>query len=117
MPKTLIELEAAVNDLTRQGKMLDSINQYYADNCVFVESDGSSRQSKADQLAHLSGFFGTLKSFDGATLHGAATGDDYATSEWTFNMTSGDGSKIEWNEVLVRSWNNGKVVSESYYQK
>lgn len=117
MTNNLEQLEAAVNNLTRQGKMLDSIDQYYSDNCIFVESDGSSRKTKADQLAHLTGFFGTLKSFDGATLHGAATGKDYATSEWTFNMTAGDGAKIEWNEVLVRSWKDGKVVSEAYYQK
>jgi len=117
MTKNLASLEAAVNDLTREGKMLDSIEQHYADNCKFIESDGSSRQSKAEQVAHLSGFFGTLKSFDGATLHGSAIGNDYATSEWTFNMTADDGSKIEWNEVLVRSWKDGKVVSEDYYQK
>ena len=36
-------------------------------------------------------------------------------SEWTFNMTGGDGAKIEWNEVLARKWRNGKVVSERYY--
>jgi ketosteroid isomerase-like protein len=117
MPNQLAQAEAAVNELTRQGKMLDAIDQFYCDHCTFTESDGSSRTSKADQVAHLSGFFGTLKSFDGATLHGAATGEDYATSEWTFNMTAGDGSKIVWNEVLVRSWKDGKVVSEKYYQQ
>lgn len=116
MNTDLKTLEFAVNDLTRQGKMLDAIEQYYADDCVFTESDGSSRQSKASQLEHLSGFFATLKSFDGAILRGAATGVDYATSEWTFNMTAGDGSAIEWNEVLVRNWSDGKVVSETYYQ-
>jgi ketosteroid isomerase-like protein len=117
MSTQLTTLEAKVNELTGQGKMIDAINEYYADSCTFTESDGSSRQSKADQIAHLTGFFGTLKSFDGATLHGSATGDNYATSEWTFNMTAGDGSAIEWNEILVRSWDNGKVVSETYYQQ
>lgn len=110
-------LENAVNDFTRQGKMLDAINAFYAENCVFTESDGSSRQSRAAQIDHLTGFFATLKSFDGATLHGAATSDNYATSEWTFNMTSQDGTKIEWNEVLVRHWASGKVISETYYQQ
>ncbi len=117
MSDDLMRLEAAVNSLTKEGKILDSIEQYYADNCVFIESDGSSRQSKAAQSEHLSGFFSSLKSFDGATLHGQAAGDNYSASEWTFNMTGGDGGKIEWNEVLVRTWENGKVTSEKYYQK
>ena len=117
MSDTLKQNEAAVNALTKEGKILDSIDQYYADNCVFIESDGSSRQSKAAQVDHLSGFFGSLTSFDGATLHGQAVGDNFSASEWIFNMTAGDGSKIEWNEVLVRTWANDKVVSEKYYQK
>lgn len=117
MTHNLHELETAVNELTRQGKILESIDHYYADDCTFLESDGSSRQSKAEQAVHLGGFFSSLKSFDGATLHGQAIGDDYSASEWTFNMTAGDGEKIEWNEVLIRSWKDGKVTSEQYYQK
>lgn len=115
MTSDLTSLEAAVNELTRQGKIIESIDQYYADNCTFVESDGSGRQSKADQRAHLTGFFGTLKSFDGATLHGQSVGGNVSMSEWTFKMTGGDDSAIVWNEVLVRRWDNGQIVSERYY--
>ncbi len=117
MTQNLAQLEAAINEYTGKGAMLDAIAEHYADNCVFTESDGSSRQNKAEQIAHLTGFFATLKSFDGAKLHGSAIGDNYATSEWTFNMTAQDGSEIEWNEVLVRSWKDGKVIAETYYQK
>ncbi len=117
MSNDLMSLEAAVNDLTKKGTILDSIEQFYADNCTFTESDGSSRQSKTEQTTHLAGFFGSLTSFDGATLHGQAVGDNFSASEWTFNMTGGDGEKIQWNEVLVRTWENGKVVTEQYYMK
>lgn len=117
MTQNLAELEAAVNSLTKEGKILDSIEQYYADNCTFTETDGSSRGSKAEQATFLEGFFNSLSSFDGATLHGEAAGDDFSASEWTFNMTAGDGEKIEWNEVLIRTWDNGKITSEKYYQK
>ncbi|MEP5295359.1 MAG: hypothetical protein ABJP90_16225 [Paracoccaceae bacterium] len=117
MTRNLAELETAVNGLTKEGKILDSIEQYYAEGCTFTESDGSSRNSKAEQTEFLGGFFSSLTSFDGATLHGEATGDDFSASEWTFNMTGGDGEKIEWNEVLVRTWADGKVSSEKYYQK
>ncbi len=115
MSDAIVHLEAGVNDLTQQGKIIDSIDKYYADHCVFTESDGSARTSKRDQRAHLQGFFESLKSFDGATLHGQSTGDDISMSEWTFNMTGGDGDKIVWNEVLVRRWNDGKIVAERYY--
>jgi hypothetical protein len=38
-------------------------------------------------------------------------------SEWTFKMTGGDNKPIVWNEVLVRGWKNGRIVSEKYYQQ
>lgn len=107
--------ETASNALTAQGKILDSIDQFYADDCTFSEPDGSSRASKAAQRAHLEGFFASLKSFEGATLHGQAVGDNFSASEWTFKMTAGDGSPIVWNETLVRTWRDSKITSEKYY--
>jgi ketosteroid isomerase-like protein len=93
--------ETASNALTAQGKILDSIDQFYADDCVFIEPDGSSRSSKKDQRAHLEGFFASLTSFESATLHGQAIGDNFSVSVW--------------NEALVRNWQGGKIVSEKYY--
>ena len=115
MTNQLTHLETDVNNLTKQGKIIDSIDKHYAENCVFTEVDGSGRQSKKEQREHLTSFFESLKSFDGATLHGQSVGDDVSMSEWTFNMTGGDGEKIVWNEVLVRRWDDDKIVAEKYY--
>jgi len=116
MTATIAELETASNALTKQGQILDSIDRFYAEDCVFTESDGSSRSSKSAQRAHLEGFFASLKSFEGATLHNQAVGDGCSMSEWTFKMTGGDGAAIVWNEVLVRTWKDGLITSEKYYQ-
>lgn len=107
--------ETASNALTAQGKMIESIDQFFADDCVFIEHDGSSRTSKKDQIAYLESFFVSLKSFESATLHGQAVGDNFSVSVWTFKMTAGDGSPMVWNEALVRDWRDGKIVSEKYY--
>ena len=63
----------------------------------------------------LEGFFASLSSFDGATLHNQTVSDNASMSEWTFKMTAGDGSAIVWHEVLVREWQNDKIVSEKFY--
>ncbi len=115
MTNSILAAETASNALTAQGKILDSIDQFFAHDCAFVEPDGSSRTSKKDQRAHLEGFFASLKSFESATLHGQAVGDNFSASEWTFKMTAGDDSPIVWNETLVRTWRHGKIVSEKYY--
>jgi len=108
----LRELDA----MTAKGEILEALEQFYADTCTFTEvADGSSRPNRAAQHEHLSGFFASLQGFDGATLHSSAVGDEVSHSEWSFNMTAGDGSPIQWNEVLVRRWRDGRVVEEKFY--
>jgi ketosteroid isomerase-like protein len=115
MTNSIEAAETAANALVTQGKVIDSLDKFFADDCVFIEPDGSRRASKKEQRAHLEGFFATLKSFDGATPHGQSVGDNVSMSEWTIKMTAGDGSPIVWNEVMVRNWRDGLVVSEKYY--
>lgn len=106
----------ALDDLTAKGENLVALDKFYADQCVFEEPDGSRRENRQAQHTHLSGFFASLESFNGATLHGSSVGDDVTMSEFTFDMTGAGGEPIVWNEVLVRRWNGGQVVSEKFYQ-
>ncbi len=107
-------IDTQLNELTRQGKILDALEKFYHEQCTFQEGNQPARVGRAAQHAHLSGFFKTLKSFNGATLHAQTIGDGVTITEWTFDMTGPDGP-ILWNEVLVRRWRNGKVVSERFY--
>ena len=112
----LTDLVGELDAMTAKGEMLDALGAFYCENCTFTEiADGTSRANRQAQHDHLSGFFATLKGFNGATLHSSSVGDDVTHSEWTFDMTAGDGSSIVWNEVLVRRWSDGKVVEEKYY--
>jgi hypothetical protein len=100
--------------MTRQGKLLEALDEFYDHDCTFQEGTQPPRQGRPAQRAHLTGFIKSLKSFDGATLHAQAVGDGATLSEWTFDMTGPEGP-IQWNEVLSRRWRNGKVVSEHFY--
>lgn len=111
---TVNELETGLNALTSQGKILDALDQYYADDCTFQEGNQPMRVGKAADRAFLEGFFASLKKFNSATLHAQAIGDNVTLSEWTFDMIGPDGP-ILWNEILRRQWKNGKVVSERFY--
>lgn len=110
----LKSIDAQLNEMTRQGKILEALEQFYDEKCTFQEGNQPPRAGRAAQHAHLSGFFKTLKSFNSATLRAQTVGDDCSIAEWTFDMTGPTGP-ILWNEVLTRRWSNGKVVSERYY--
>ncbi len=107
---------ADLDQMISQGKILETLEPFFAEGCRFVEvADGAMRESRVAQGEHLSGFFATLKGFNGATLLGSAVQGDTTFSEWRFDMQAGDGSQILWNEVLVRRGGDGMVVEEKYY--
>jgi ketosteroid isomerase-like protein len=110
------KLETALNEMTRKGQILEALAGFYAESCVFEEADGSRRLGRKAQHDHLAAFFASLTKFNRATLHAECTGGDASLSEWTFDMTGGDGKPIVWNEVLARRWENDRVVSERFYQ-
>jgi ketosteroid isomerase-like protein len=110
----IASLNAQLDARTGKGEILEALGEFYAEDCTFQEGNGEARVGRATQHEHLSGFFSTLKAFNGATLHASGVGDNVTLSEWTFDMEGPDGP-ILWNEILVRRWNGGKVVSERFY--
>ena len=108
--------DTKLNSLNREGKILDGLDAFYADECTFQEGNEEPIRGKAVQRDRLAKMFASLKGFNGATLHSQAIGDGMSITEWTFDMVGGDGEPIIWNEVLVRHWNDGQVVRERFYQ-
>ncbi len=109
-------LDTQLNALNREGKILDGLDRFYADDCTFQEGNEEPIRGKATQKERLSKMFASLQGFNGATLHSQGIGDGVTLTEWTFDMTGGNGEPIIWNEILVRYWNDGKVVRERFYQ-
>ena len=108
-------LETKLNALIAKGEMIEAVDQFYADDCVYQEGNQPPRAGgKKGQKEYLFNFFKTVKTVNALTLHGQSIGDGITMSEWTFNLTTNNGP-ILWNEVLRRRWQNGKVVSERYY--
>lgn len=114
MSDSIAKLNDSLNAMTAQGKILQALESFYDTDCVFQEGNQPPRRGRQAQHLHLSNFFATLRKFNGATLHAAGVGVDVTLNEWTFDMVGPEGP-IVWNEILVRRWHQGKVVSERYY--
>ena len=112
----LLSHDTALNTLVRKGQILEGLAEHFAEDCTFQEGNDEVIRGRATQSKRLEEMFAGLKSFDGATLHCQALGEGVTLTEWTFNMTAGNGDPIVWNEVLSRQWVDGKVVRERYYQ-
>jgi len=110
----LASINGELDAMTGKGEILEALGMFYDESCTFQEGNGAPRVGRSAQHAHLSGFFATLKAFNGATLHASGAGAGVTLSEWTFDMEGPDGP-ILWNEILVRRWRDGKVVNERFY--
>lgn len=116
MSSTIEQREVALNTRIQEGDVLGALKEFYADDIAMREGSASEATvGKQENLSRLEQFLGSLKQFNGATLHNYSVGDDVSMSEWTFDMVGGDGSPIIWNEVIRRQWRNGAVTDERYY--
>lgn len=108
-------LETNLNALIAKGEMVQATEDFYADDCIWQEGNQAARTGgKQGHKEYLSGFFKTVKTVNGLTLHSQAIGEGVTLSEWTFDLATENGPVL-WNEVLRRRWLNGKVVSERFY--
>ena len=116
MTSTIEQREQALNSRIQAGDVLGALQEFYADDVAMREGSAPDATiGKEKNLSRLGEFLGSLKQFNGATLHSFAVGDGVSMSEWTFDMVGGDGAPIVWNEVIRRQWRDGLVTEERYY--
>lgn len=63
-------------------------------------------------------FAGNIETVHEITFHGSWVEDDTSISDFHFRFTMKDGSKIDWHELIKRTWNtdSGMVIAEEYFQ-
>ncbi len=83
--------DTQVDKMTRQGKILDVLETFYDAECTCQEGNQRARKGAAAQHAHLSELFKIVNSFNCATLHAQAIGDDVSIAESTFDTTGPNG--------------------------
>lgn len=112
-------LNAKVEALDRQilaGDILGAVETFFHPDVETQEGNADDLiRGKEAKIEHLKAFFAGIAKVNGITLHSYAVGDDVTMSEFTFDLVQTDGSRILWNEVLRRRWQDGLVINERYY--
>jgi ketosteroid isomerase-like protein len=115
MPKSVAELERELNQALQDQKVLAAFDQFYAEDVVMQENSGEPCRGKAANRQRTLGWAETVFQFHAARLIGSAVSGDRAYSEWEYDVTYKNGVRYQLNEVAVRVWRDGKVVSERFY--
>jgi len=104
----------AVIDGIMAGKILETFDQYYADDVVMSENGVDERVGKAANREYEEAFVNGVE-FHGASVGAVIVDGDRAAVEWTFDITPKGGDRVQQKQVAVQQWNNGKVVRETFY--
>ena len=115
MSDDLRALEDDLNQMILSGQALEAFDKHYADDVVMQENNEPPRTGKEVNRKFEQEFFASIKEFHGARLGAVAVGDGVTFSEWTFDMTFQDGTRVANPQVTRRRWKDGKVVHERFY--
>ena len=115
MSQDIAALERELNEMIASGQAMEAFEKFYADDVVMRENNQEARKGKDACRKYEEEFFGNVAEFHEGSLHGSAAQGDRSYSEWTFDVTFKDGSRMRNHQVAARRWRDGKVVSEQFF--
>lgn len=116
MEKDISTLLKEKNDMILQGLIVEASSQFFADNVITQDFDGTRTNNKSEMLNKMTGFANAIKKVNGITLHNTSALDNVSFAEFTFDFDMQDGSKILWHEIIRSVWQDGKVINEQYFK-
>lgn len=104
-----------LNRMVKEGKILEAIDKYYAENVVMQENEQPATKGKAANRAREEEFLANVVEFRGAEVKAVAVGDNVTMVEWFYDYTHKEWGKRVYHQVAVQRWENGQIVHERFY--
>lgn len=113
-----MKLQQLVDALDAQilsGDIVGAFDKFAADNCVTLSNAQDVTPSKAHKLEILNWFFQNIADVKNIERKATAVvGDAVTESQFVFEFVNRQGQPLVYNEVIRRTWQDGKMVEEQY---
>jgi len=116
--QTAIPLQDKLEDLfayIRQGRILDAINEFYAENAAMQENDEPPTVGRKANLEREKQFLSTVKEWKRFEVTAKGVGDDVTFYETVMDWIATDGNPVHVEQVVVAKWQDGRITHERYY--
>lgn len=111
----LQQLVDALDAQITKGDILGAFETFAADDCVTLSNEADKTHSKAQKAEALRWFLGHVATTNRIERFAVQVLNDTTTdSQFIFDFTDHYGRPMVYNEVIRRTWNNGKVTEELY---
>lgn len=105
----------ALNQLILEGKIMEAMNRFYADDVVMAENDNPAHEGLAANLEREQQFVDNTEWF-GLELKDVAVGDGVTMVRWWMDFhNQAYGQRLAFNQVAVQKWRDGKIYDERFY--
>lgn len=110
----LQNLVEALDAQILSGDIIGAFDKFAADNCVTKSSDEHITQNKAQKIEILNWFFQNVAATNRIERFACKVNDTVTESQFVFDFVNNQGQPMVYNEVIRRTWKDGKVVEEQY---
>ena len=111
----LKQLVEAVDAQVVKGDIIQAFEQFAADHCATLSNPQDKTQTKSQKLEALRWFFNNIASVNRIERPAYVVSSDQVTeSQFVFDFTTRQGQPLVFNEVIRRTWADGKIVEELY---
>jgi hypothetical protein len=100
--------------LAEEGKFMEAIQQFYAEDATMQENNAPPRVGLAALLENERRFLASIKGITSKVDSLVADGNRAAIN-WTFEITNLKGQKTTLNEIAYQLWQDGKIIREKFY--
>lgn len=114
--QSLQELENELNTMIQNGQALEAFEKFYADECVMQDQGFEPWKGKELNREREKDFFSKITDFRKGALIKTSVGEDVTMSIWQFDYTHAEWGVMDYEQVAVRHWVDGKIVLERFYR-
>lgn len=109
-------LDAELNQMILSGQLMDAFERFYGDDVVMQENSLPPTVGKAANRTREQEFLASVAEVHeiGVTSTGVGS-NDTTFGLWLIDATYKGGPRVKMEQVTVRRWQDGKVVSERFF--
>ena len=104
-----------LNTMIQQGRIMEAMNEFYADDVVMSENDGEPTVGLAANLEREQAFVNNTQ-WHGLELKDVVVDGDTSMVRWWMDFTNpGYGGRLAFTQVAYQRWVEGKIAEERFY--
>ncbi len=105
----------ALNTMIQQGRIMDAMNEFYADGVVMSENDAEATIGLEANLVREKEFVDNTQ-WHGLELKDVVVDGETAMVRWWMDFTNEQyGQRLAFTQVAFQRWLDGKIVEEHFY--